>query len=92
MMAEMLRNAETDTALPALALLIKKCEKRNNAAAVKCIKAMQSFGRIGAEYIIPYLHSESANIRNAAVTALQDISGRNYGNDMKKWQKWIKNH
>jgi HEAT repeat protein len=60
----------------------------SNSAANSCIKSIKSFGEPAAAYLIPFLSSKNRNIRQAVAKALSEISGRTYGNDMKKWRQW----
>jgi serine/threonine protein kinase len=89
-MAKVLMLTNANQALPALTRLLRKSEMANNATALSCIKSIKSFGEPAAAYLIPFIHSKNRNIRQAVNKALSEISGRNYGSDMKKWQKWQK--
>lgn len=88
--ADVLKNAEAKEALPTLDKLLAKSSNKNNEASLACISAMQTFGKASAKYLIKYISSPNQNIKNAAIKALSDISGRNYGSDIKKWEKWAK--
>ncbi|MCF6174869.1 MAG: protein kinase [Victivallaceae bacterium] len=87
-MAQVLMRTESSKALPALAIMLRKSEMTSNSTANSCIKSIKSFGEPGAAYLMPFLRSKNRNIRRAVTKALSEISGRTYGNDMKKWRKW----
>jgi len=88
MIAETLKKAERSKALPLLDDLLKKSAEKSNTTAISCIKSMQSFGKPAARHLIPYLKSTNQNIKNAALAALSEMSGREYGDDIEKWKKW----
>lgn len=87
-MAKVLMRTDSSKALPALTLLLRKTELASNIAAIRCIKSMKSFGLPATSYLIPFLSSKNRNIRQATAAALTEISGRNYGTDIKAWQTW----
>jgi HEAT repeat protein len=89
-MAQVLMRTESSKALPALAALLRKSELASNTAATRCIKSIKSFGEPAATYLIPFLSSKNRNIRRTTAAALAEISGRNYGTDIKKWRSWLK--
>jgi HEAT repeat protein len=90
MMANALKHAAPGDALPSLQKLLDQSLDKSNEASVMCIKSMQTFGKQAAEYIIPYITSPNSNIKKAALNALKEMSGRDYGSNIEKWKKWAR--
>lgn len=86
--ARMLVNAEGKKALPVLRELLAKSEETHSPTAIQCIKSMSSFGEPAAPYLVDSLASTNDNVKRAAIAALKNISGRDYGDDTAKWEKW----
>jgi HEAT repeat protein len=58
--------------------------------------ALWTLGRCGrkqaARALIDHLADENELLRRAAVSALHDLSGQDYGLDVGRWQKWWNDH
>jgi HEAT repeat protein len=90
MIAEALKNFDAEEALPVLDLLLKKSVKKSIETAEECIKSVKFFGKKGVCRLIPYLSASNPAIKNAVIKALKDVSGRDYGDNVTKWQSWAK--
>lgn len=86
--AKMLVKADGKKALPVLKSLLAKCETTSNPTAIQCIKSMAAFGEPAGLYLVEFLSSTNDNVKTASLSALKEISGRDYGEDSAKWQKW----
>jgi len=90
MIAKGLKHIAPEDALPSLKKLLDRSLDKSNDTSLMCIKSMQTFGKQAAPYIIPYITSSNTNIKKAAITALKELSGRDYGSNIKKWEHWAK--
>lgn len=89
--AKMLIKADKKKALPVLDKLLAKSETTSNPTAIQCIKSLSAFGEPAAPYLVKFLNSSNDNVKTAVLKALKDVSGRDYGEDNAKWQKWAEN-
>ena len=89
-MANVFGRADAKTALPALKRLFAKCADRSNAVATACVKSMAAFGEEAVPYLVDCLDSPSVGVKRAAMKALSDITGKNYGYDSAAWRKHLK--
>lgn len=90
--------AETLAALPAPGLVAKLEEVAKDAHRDPVIHqaALWTLGRTGrkqaAEALIHALSSDNADTRKVAGAALTELTGQNYGTDLKRWKSWWARH
>jgi HEAT repeat protein len=85
---------DTIAALPRTAVhepLVQLAEERS-ALVLRRLAAVEAIGKVGAkqsvEALLTLLRSDSPAVRQAAVAALQEISGQDYGADPDSWTAW----
>jgi bisphosphoglycerate-independent phosphoglycerate mutase (AlkP superfamily) len=90
-LAETMINQRASYALPILDLILSKTADKSATAVKTCVDAMKYFGRAAAPYLIKRLDSQNNHVKRAALAALEEISGRKYGYDKKRWNFWRTN-
>ena len=73
--------------LPAIAQALKRSK---GSTAEACLKAMVAFEDDAVPHLIEALSSASASTRAAAVEALKEVTGEDYGQDADKWRDWLR--
>ncbi len=74
-MANILRRADADTALPALESILAATADRSNVAAAECVKSMAAFGEQAVPALKKCLDSPNVNVKRAAANAIKEITG-----------------
>ncbi|NOY75023.1 MAG: HEAT repeat domain-containing protein, partial [Kiritimatiellaeota bacterium] len=87
-LAETLKHQKASDALPLLDALLAKSEDESASTAKKCVESMKYFGTEAAPRLIKRLDSPNKNVKRMALSALEEMSGRKYGYDTKKWKFW----
>jgi HEAT repeat protein/predicted Ser/Thr protein kinase len=64
-------------------------DRSKGETAEACIKAMIPFGRSAVPHLIGALSSPSKDVRGAAVSALKEVTGEDYGEDAARWRSWL---
>jgi len=77
-------------AIAILSKLLGKSIDQSYPTSMECIKSLSHFGEASTPVFIKFLNTNNSNVKSAIVSSLKKISGRDYGDDKVKWQKWAK--
>ena len=87
--AEMMTSVSSLKALPFLYELFLKVENVSNPAAMQCVKSLAFFGEEACSYLLKCLAVQNPAVKAEVIKALENISGRSYGDNIEKWKKWV---
>jgi len=86
-MAQALADIGQPDGLPAIAQAFKRSK---GGTAQACLEAMVAFQEDAVPHLIDALASPGASTRAAAVEALKEVTGEDYGQDADKWRDWLR--
>jgi len=87
--AEMMTLVSSSKAIPFLYDLFLKVQRTSNPVAKQCVESLAYFGEDACYLLVKCLYVQNPTIREEVIKALQDISGRDYGDNLRKWKKWV---